>query len=280
MPYPFLLLTLLLLVCLYLLLIRPARNDGRMKPFLQHHYAHRGLHDQNQAMPENSLTAFAAAVAAGYGIELDVQISREGVPVVFHDYTLDRICGRPGNVKEMTLPELQACHLSETAETIPSLEQVLQLVDGRVPLIVEIKGESADATICSRIHALLQNYQGDYVIESFNPLYLSWWRRHAPSVLRGQLSANLQQASGKSLGIKLQRWLVTNLLSNCYTRPDFIAYKWQDVGLLSFRLCRNLFQAPSVLWTITDYNTFRKMQQVGDAFIFEGFLPEIESSTK
>ena len=129
---------LLLLLLLYLLSLRTQRRRAAAAPFMAWSYAHRGLHDGS--LPENSLAAFEAACAAGYGIELDVQLSRDGVPVVFHDATLDRVCGRPGRVADFTAAELGSMPLCGRAEhTIPTLAAVLRLVDGRVPILVEIK---------------------------------------------------------------------------------------------------------------------------------------------
>ncbi|MGN0995468.1 MAG: glycerophosphodiester phosphodiesterase family protein, partial [Candidatus Ventricola sp.] len=134
------LLILLALCALYLLAIMP-RMAGRPDPapLLSRDYAHRGLHDNASDAPENSMAAFRRAVEAGYGIELDVQLTRDRVPVVFHDESLSRMCGVPGNVRDYTFDELVQFPLLRSAERIPRFEDVLTLVDGRVPLIVEIK---------------------------------------------------------------------------------------------------------------------------------------------
>lgn len=271
MPYLIAALTLAAAGLLFLQLIKPARNQGQMDRFLHRHYAHRGLHNLATGIPENSLAAFAAAADAGYGMELDVQLTKEGIPVVFHDYSLSRMCGVSGAVKDMTFTELQTLALSGTEERIRSLDQVLRLVNGRVPLIIEIKGESPHTAICSQVHHTLRYYRGDY--ESFNPLYLRWWRTNAPEVLLGQLSARLQTDKGQSPMVRLQRWAITHLLTNAFTRPDFIAYNWQDTQNLSYRLCRHLWQAVTVLWTVDQASVFTEVSEQCHAVIFEGFLP-------
>ncbi|MGI6150365.1 MAG: glycerophosphodiester phosphodiesterase family protein [Christensenellales bacterium] len=267
------------LMLLYLFLIKPGPNDGRMGLFLGRCYAHRGLHDEAAGIPENSLAAFAAAADAGYGMELDVHLTKDGKLAVFHDDTLLRMCGVQGEIKDSTLAELQALTLAGTNQPIPALDELLRLVDGRVPLIIEIKGQSMNPEACRHVHAALQGYPGAYVIESFNPIYLRWWRKNAPEVLRGQLSANLLKEGAKDMRDRVQRWAVKHLLTNFLTRPDFIAYDHRDEGSLSFRLCRSFFKAVTVFWTIQDEATFQRVKGRCDAVIFEGFLPPKEFET-
>lgn len=264
------------LVLLYLLLIKPGRNDGRMDRFLRRTYAHRGLHDLSAGIPENSLSAFAAAADAGYGIELDVHLTKDGKLAVFHDDSLLRMCGVQGAVKDRTLSELQTLPLAGTKERIPSFGELLRLVNGRAPLIIEIKGQSMNPEVCRHVYDVLQGYPGAYVVESFNPVYLRWWRKNAPEVPRGQLSANLLKDGAKSFSDRAQRWAVKHLLTNVYARPDFIAYDWRDAGALGFRLCRGLFRAAAVFWTIQDEAAFLRVKDRCGAVIFEGFLPPKE----
>ena len=147
----------LALMILYMLAIMP-RMLGRAdrKPFMGVLYAHRGLHDNRTDAPENSLKAFAKAVEAGYGIEMDIQLTKDGVPVVFHDFTLQRMCGTDGKVCDYTYEELQAFHLCESTERIPKFADVLALVDGKVPLIVELKIEGGDTGVCPVADELLR----------------------------------------------------------------------------------------------------------------------------
>lgn len=260
------------LVVLYFLAIKP--RLGRQKewaPFKSVYYAHRGLHDNNSPAPENSLPAFKKAVKAGYGIELDVQLTKDGIPVVFHDFTLDRACGKPGKVYEYTYEELQQFPLFNSEERIPGLKDVLKAVSGKVPLIVEIKLEWMDLTVCTVIDRMLREYKGLYCVESFNPLVLTWYRRYHNDVLRGQL-ADAFIKTGEFKG--LLYWLLQNLLLNWITRPDFIAYNHKYADNVSRRLCRKLYRNMAAAWTIKSQQELEEAKDKFDVFIFDSFIPK------
>ena len=162
-----------LLAVLFLLAIMPRMGHRKpRKAFEGVYYAHRGLFDNGGDAPENSIKAFRRAADAGFGIEMDVQVTKDGIPVVFHDFTLERMCGEEGKVCDYSWQELRRFQLVESQEGIPLLEDVLKAVDGRVPLIVEIKVEWMDLSVCPAADELLRGYQGLYCIESFNPLVL------------------------------------------------------------------------------------------------------------
>ncbi len=235
-------------------------------PFLGVHYAHRGLHDNNSDAPENSLAAFRKAVAAGYGIELDVQLTKDNIAVVFHDATLLRMCGVPGSVWDYTLAELQTFSLSGSTETIPTFADVLQAVRGQVPLIIEYKMDRPTEAVCEIGNALLTEYTGAYCVESFHPLALSWYRRHRPEILRGQLSENYMR-NKKNRG-NYSLLAMKYLLSNVFTRPDFIAYNHIDRRNLSRRLCRKM-GALSVAYTIKSTAQYEECKNDFDLFIFD-----------
>lgn len=260
-----------ILLLVYLFLIAPrvlAKPD--VSPLFDVHYAHRGLHDNDTDAPENALPAFQMAVDAGYGIELDVQLTRDRIPVVFHDETLERVCGVKGNVRDYTLEELQAFTLCKSSEHIPTFEQVLDLVDGRVPLIVEIKiHESADA-VCSAADALLSKYKGAYCIESFHPFAVRWYKKNRPEVIRGQLSSNFNKPDHRE---PLSQLLVHYLLTNVLCRPDFIAYDHRHKYNLSRLLCKAVFRPLSVAWTIRSQEELDMSANDFSLFIFEGFKP-------
>lgn len=269
-------------------------------------YAHRGLHDNATDAPENSLAAFRKAVEAGYGIELDVQITADKKLVVFHDDTLARMArfaqdaapaqdaasaqdavpaqdapqhrGRqpqivPGRIRDYTRNELQSrFQLLDTNERIPSFENFLALVNGRVPLIIEIKEESTDMTVCPLVDAVLRDYKGTYCIESFNPLAVKWYKKNRPAVIRGQLS----DAFHKDDPTKYKRpvyFFLTHLLFNFLAKPDFIAYHHKYAHEPSRMLCRSLYQALSVAWTIRSREQLEKNRAKFDLFIFDSFDP-------
>ena len=168
------------LAALYVFLMHPRIRRADSSPFLGTFFAHRGLHDNNHQIPENSLAAFQRAVDAGYGIELDVQLSADQIPVVFHDATLGRMCGIDRRVNELTFAELRQLSLVNTKEHIPSFQEALALVNGKVPLLVELKMEHLDFDIPREADALLSEYSGDYCIESFHPAALDWYRKNRP----------------------------------------------------------------------------------------------------
>ena len=257
----------LILAALYLFMSAP-RIFGKpdRKPFCGVHYAHRGLFDNQSDAPENSLKAFAKAVKAGYGIELDVQLSKDKVPVVFHDASLKRMCGIDGNVWEYTLKELQKMHLMGSEQTIPTFAEVLETIGGKVPIIVEYKMDVPDTKVCELGDALLQNYKGVYCIESFHPFAVAWYKKNRPEVVRGQLAMDYwkeDKYKGKAL-----YWMLTNLMLNFLGRPDFIAYKHQDVSQISRKICKKL-GALSVAWTIRSQEDYEKVKKDFDLFIFD-----------
>ena len=256
---------------LYLAAIMP-RTTKRpdISPLLGHHYAHRGLYDNESDAPENSMAAFQKAIDAGYGIELDVQLTKDRIPVVFHDETLKRVCDVEGNVRDYTYEELQNFSICGSAEKIPLFEDFLKLIDGKVPLIIEIKiHENADV-VCSAADQLLQNYKGAYCIESFHPLAVRWYKKHRPEVVRGQLSTNFNKPEKKE---KWSLFLVHYLLTNCICRPDFIAYDHRHKKNISRLLCKYLYHPLQVSWTIKSQDELNEHQKDFDLFIFEGFEP-------
>lgn len=265
---------LLACVVLYLLLIMPRmykRPDK--KPFFEGIlYAHRGLHDNASKAPENSMAAFEKAIEAGYGIELDVQLTKDKIPVIFHDFTLQRVCGVEGKVAEYTYEELQQFSLCGSEQKIPKLADFLQLADGRVPLIIEYKLPAMQAEVCAVADKLLAEYKGVYCIESFNPLALLWYRRNRKEIMRGQLAMNFLKSDEKEYP-PLLYFALGHLLFNFLTKPDFIAYNHGDYKGVSRRLCRYLYRCTAVAWTIRNEAELGERKQDFDLFIFDSFVP-------
>lgn len=246
-------------------------------PGLQHrrlrsdtvYYAHRGLHDNQSEAPENTMRAFSRACEAGYGIEMDLQLTRDHQVVVFHDSDLKRICSADGSICDYTYEELQRYSVCGTDQKIPLFREVLELVDGRVPLIIELKYRNFSNRICVEADKYLKNYKGAYCIESFHPWALMWYRKHHPEIVRGQLAMNFQRQEGN---YGPQCMVVRHLLTNFLTRPDFIAYDLRDKEAVSKNLCR-LLGCPSVAWTVKSRRQLEKCRKYYDSFIFEGFQP-------
>lgn len=266
----------LFVMCLYLLAIMPRMLEKPdMTAFLNWLYAHRGLHDNEGDAPENSMKVFARAVEAGYGIELDIQLSADNVPVVFHDYTLRRVCGVNGKVCEYTYEELQQFTLFDSGEQIPELADVLKLVDGKVPLIVEFKTEATDMSLCTVADKLLKEYKGLYCVESFNPLVLFWYRRNRKNVVRGQLSTAFWKTGEHRKS--LLYFALQNLLFNFLAKPDFVAYDYKYPNMLSRKICHRLYGNMAAAWTIKSQAELDAAKGQFDLYIFDSFIPDKQS---
>lgn len=257
----------LILFVLYLFCIHPGSRP--IPAEMQKNYAHRGLYGGE--IPENSLAAFTAAVETGYGIELDVQLSADGEVMVFHDASLERMTGEKGKLCEKTLAELRTMRLDDTEHGIPTFREVLAAVDGKVPLLVELKGENTDTSVCEAVDRILREYHGAYLIESFNPLLLRWYKKNHPEVLRGQLTTNLS----KGLGKNMRNRLLDSLLLNMVTRPDFLAYDIRCPKRIPVRLCTGLFHANKFVWTVRDKDEYCRSEALDAFAIFENFCPPI-----
>ena len=250
-------------------LTAPGRATKRQKaPFYGRNFAHRGLHSEDESVPENSLEAFRLAGRAGYGAELDVQLSKDGQVVVFHDDTLDRVCGVHGRVDEFTFEELQQMRLCGTAERIPLFSQVLDVIRGRGPLIVELKTGRRNRELCEKTYALLESYRGEVCVESFNPLIVAWFRFHGKDLVRGQLAAPTEEYTKDGRGMA-QAFLLSRCLLNFLARPQFIAYK---IGPrpLPVRLSE-ILGAMRVGWTSHEPRNEKRR----DAVIFEFYKPKL-----
>ena len=219
-------------------------------------FAHRGLFD-NGVVAENSLSAFKAAKKFGCGIELDIRLSKDGIPVVMHDRSLIRMCGVNKNVDDLNVDELKKLKLLDTEDCIPTLREVLDLVDGAVPLVIEMKAAGTDVSVCPQSEILLRHYNGTYAVESFNPFALRWYRIHRPEILRGQLATSFKNSKND-------------------TNPfvAFIAFDIHFSSSVPLKICSKYFAAVPVGWTV------RKETELNDPnfenFIFEGFLPHAD----
>lgn len=219
------------------------------RKFFHRCFAHRGLFD-NQTRCENSLSAFEAAAQAGYGIELDLQMTADGKIVVFHDDDLQRMCSSPLVIEQATYAQLQEYNLGETFEKIPLFSQVLAQVNGRVPLIVEIKSTERIERTCLKVYDLLRNYPGDYCIESMNPLIMGWFAKNEPQIMRGQLATHIPSKGNPLTAISSAA--LGGMMFNILSKPHFIAYDHrfaQDSH--SFSFCKSC-GALTVGWTIRE----------------------------
>lgn len=241
-------------------------NEEQKKQMNGRNYAHRGLHTEDRTIPENSLEAFEAAADKGYGIELDVRLTKDGRVVVFHDDTLERVCGINKRVDELTYAELKELKLYGTEQTIPQFVQVLETVNGRSPLIVELKPGKDRIELCEKTKAILAEYKGEACIESFDPFVVAWFRKNSPNTVRGQLSMPMKMYKGMNPMLK---FMLSRCLFNCITRPHFIAYK---IGLRPLAVhFSELMGAMKVGWTSHEV----KNEDKRNAVIFEFYNPEV-----
>lgn len=194
--------------------------------------AHKGLWADGAERPENSLAAFAAAADAGHPIELDTQLSADGHVVVFHDYELERMTGAVGKLSEKPLADLQKLRLGGGRESIPTLKQVFELVDGRVPLFVEVKNEGDVGKLEDAVARELTAYDGRVAVMSFNPNSLARVAKSAPEIQRGQLSGAFRE---DDLAL-YKKFVLSRLLMNWTSKPDFIAYEIAELPTAGTRI--------------------------------------------
>lgn len=229
--------------------------------------AHRGLHDNT--CPENSLSAFANAINEGYPIELDVQIISDGTIIVFHDESLSRLTDNDGYVKFLTKSDLEILTLNNSKEKIPTLEEVLKFVDGRVPLLIEIKNSNKVGELEKGVIELLKNYKGEYAVQSFNPFVLEYFYKHAPNILRGQLAGYMKDTN---LSFFKRFALKRMLLNKKISHPDFISYEAKH---LPNRFIRKYKKLPLLAWTVQSQTEYLRVVKYCDNVIFENFEPVI-----
>jgi glycerophosphoryl diester phosphodiesterase len=266
-----LLIILIVFILLVIFLIAPGKYKKSMVvPLEYRNYAHRGLHNKSKTIPENSMPAFRKAVEHGYGIELDIQFTKDKQIVVFHDDTLNRVCGIDNRVDFYTYKELKQFKLCKTNEHIPLFTDVLKLVDGKVPLIVELKNGPKNRLLCEKAYEILKTYQGDFCVESFQPLIVAWFKKNAPEILRGQLSAGPDEF--KNQLTKFQAYAISRVLTNVIARPHFIAYHKKKTAWL-VKLSEFLGAIPAV-WTIRKNDDSAYYEKTNKMVIFEYYFPE------
>ena len=256
----------LFLFLLILYLIAPNKKRD-YSAFRGKKYAHRGLH--GDGIPENSLAAFKAAKEANLCVEFDVQFTKDKQVVVFHDGDLKRMCGVDKKILDLTYDELAPYRLAGTSEKIPLLTEVLGVLGG-VAIVCEVKTYSGNhcPELCQKICELMDTYQGNWCQESFSPFLTQWFRKNRPDIIRGQLSAAMREENGAKA---FDRYGLRHLLINVFSRPDFIAYGFDDISPWGFRLCRAIYKPFIVAWTARGNQQFAQAQKNFDTIIFEKY---------
>ena len=241
-------------------------NEDIWKSFLvEKMFAHRGLWDEES--PENSISAFQKAIDKGYGIELDVNPIQDGTPVVFHDSKMSRMTGLDKYIVHFTKEELETTTLLNSKEKIPTFKQVLDLVDGKVPLLIEIKTQEKVGELEQKIFDLLKDYKGEFAIQSFNPYQLEWFYKNAPKIWRGQLSGFFKDEK-MSL---FKKFVLKRLGMRKISHQDFVNY---DLKNLPNRFTRRL-RIPLLSYTINNQTQYTKALKYSDNVVFQGFEPKI-----
>lgn len=230
----------------------------KYQKLLSRYFAHRGVHS---AFPENSIPAFQTALDMKWGIELDVHLSKDGEVVVFHDDNLYRMTGVKDYVRFKTLEELKLLKLNNTEYTIPTLKEVLDLVAGKTPILLEIKTENNTKKICQKTIDVLKGYRGDVFIQSFNPFALRYFYKHEPKYLRGQLSSFFAKDSLNFV----KKVIIKKMKLNKFAHIDFVSYNIDD---LPNRYVNNT-HVPVLTWTIRTKEQFQKAKIASNNLIVD-----------
>ena len=236
----------------------PAPDQKRVERLKALPFAHRGLHGRGRI--ENSRAAFEAAIAKGHGIELDVQVSRDGYAIVFHDYELDRLTAERGPVAERTAEELERVRLTGSEDRIATLTDVLILIGGQVPLLIEVKSRDRKVEpICLAVLRSLEGYRGPVGVMSFNPEVGRWFAAHGPRVTRGLVVTEEGKRWRGAIRRRLALWRA---------RPEFLAYDIRDLPSRFAARARRR-GLPVFTWTCRDSAQVKKARRHADQIIYE-----------
>lgn len=183
--------------------------------------AHRGLHTGDGIVPENSKKSFELAIEKGYGIECDINLLKDGTCIVFHDKSLKRMCGDDRYLKDLTVEDMKKVRLLGSDEVPMTLPEFLNLVNGRVPLLIELKPFGPYKPLCEKFWEVMKDYKGVWGMHSFHPFAVNWFRKNHPEVIRGQISEYFLDDDKMN---KVLRFCMKHLLFNIITKPDFVNY--------------------------------------------------------
>jgi glycerophosphoryl diester phosphodiesterase len=234
--------------------------------------AHRGLHDSERGIIENTPSAATAAIAGRYGIEADLQISADGEAMVYHDDTLGRVTDGAGALCHISAAALKRVPFRATADRMMALGDLLDLVAGRVTLLIEIKSQfDGDLRLAARTAAVLAPYRGPVAVMSFDPAPIAELRRIAPRIIRGVVAGRRCPPSAWSFLNPAQRFELTYLLHGWKSGPAFLAYRVDDLVAVAPRAARLMFGLPLLAWTVRSKQDRAMAARFADQAIFEGF---------
>jgi glycerophosphoryl diester phosphodiesterase len=231
--------------------------------------AHRGLFDADR--PENSLAAFRQAVSYGIPFELDVQLARDGLLVVAHDGDLARLTGESVKTPDVDQSRLQRLRIGSSGEHIPLLHEVLEAVNGRVPIVLDVRRWRLERSseLEQTVAAEIRGYDGELALQSFDPLSVSRLRRLASDRPVGQVSGRLP-----SVG-KITAAVGRSMATNLFTRPDFISYELDELPSRYATFWRKVAHLPLITWTVRDIAEERHALALSDNFIFDSYIPSV-----
>ena len=235
-------------------------------------FAHRGLHDEAKGIVENTLSAFEAAIAAGYGIETDVQCASDGTPMVFHDHELDRLTLQSGAVAEFSPAELKKARFRGSDDRMVTLEEFLQIIDSRTALLIEIKTrKETSPEFAARVGQILSRYQGPFAVMSFDPRMIRVLAEQFPDILRGLTSGRIPPQYWPEISA-FARFKMRHLYYTLLVRPHFIAFEVDGLTALAPRLFR-LLRGPVLSWTVRNAQNLAQARRYADNIIFENLRP-------
>jgi glycerophosphoryl diester phosphodiesterase len=238
--------------------------------------AHRGLHDKDNGVIENTISAAEAAIAHGFPIELDVQLTADGEVIVFHDFVLERMTAETGLVVERKAADLTRIGITgaKGGDRIPSLRQFLDAVAGRTPLVVEIKSKfDGNMALTKRTLEVLNEYRGPFVIKSFDPQIVAYLRHNAPHVTRGFIGELEYASKSDEFMTDDLRHYLSNMLHFTESLPQFISWKVRNLPCAAPYLARAIGNLPLMTWTVRTPEDRARAAKHADQMVFEGFVP-------
>lgn len=234
--------------------------------WLRHNtFSHRGLH--NEEYPENTTKSFINSIRHGYGIELDVQLTKDNEVIVFHDYNLERMTGYKKNVNELTYEQISRLSLLNTNEKIPLLKDVLKIINNKVSVLIELKISINYTKLCERVFEIVKEYNGQYSIQSFDPRVITWYEENANYIIRGQI-VSYQIYSMKNI---FKNLFSKNILLKIGNNADYICHSLKGINNIIIVILRK--KMPIVSWTVKNKKEMKKAYKYSDSIIFEEFIP-------
>jgi glycerophosphoryl diester phosphodiesterase len=257
--------------------MRPSQDSlrkARFKPFEKFYFAHRGLHDENYDTPENTIAAFRRAISYGYGVTIDVRLTKDKQLVALGRDNMLPLCGINIPVHSATYDELHIHTIKNTNERVPLLSKALEEIAGRVPVIIELPPELDYNELCHLTAQLLDGYEGEVCVQSLSPDIVAWFKQNRSDILRGQMAVDMFDARNQSSDNLPTKFAKTFMLTNFKSQPDFVSYDFIAFDSIVMKLMRQVFGVETAGWTMTSQKCIDDLDKKFDIKIFEGFMPK------